>query len=62
MAYIKKVKHILPKACLPPPYRPRGSGQMAKPVGLTKTASRFWFAQGIEAVSFFAYGKKDTSG
>jgi hypothetical protein len=28
----------------------------------TKTASRFWFAQGIEAVSFFAAGKKDTSG
>jgi hypothetical protein len=28
----------------------------------TKTAKRFWFAQGIEAVSFFAAGKKDTSG
>jgi hypothetical protein len=28
----------------------------------TKTAERFWFAQGIEAVSFFAAGKKDTSG
>jgi hypothetical protein len=28
----------------------------------TKTALRFWFAQGIEAVSFFAAGKKDTSG
>jgi hypothetical protein len=28
----------------------------------TKTAERFWFAQGIEAVSFFAVGKKDTSG
>jgi hypothetical protein len=23
---------------------------------------RFWFAQGIEAVSFFAEGEKDTSG
>jgi hypothetical protein len=28
----------------------------------SKTAKRFCFAQGIEAVSFFAYGKKDTSG
>jgi hypothetical protein len=28
----------------------------------TKTAKRFWFAQGIEAVSFFAAGEKDTSG
>jgi hypothetical protein len=28
----------------------------------TKTALRFWFAQGIEAVSFFAAGEKDTSG
>jgi hypothetical protein len=27
-----------------------------------QTAKRFWFAQGIEAVSFFAAGKKDTSG
>jgi hypothetical protein len=27
-----------------------------------QTAKRFWFAQGIEAVSFFACGKKDTSG
>jgi hypothetical protein len=27
-----------------------------------QTAKWFWFVQGIEAVSFFATGKKDTSG
>jgi hypothetical protein len=43
---------------VPTPWSLGQSPKLRKP----HTAPRFWFAQGIEAVSFFAAGEKDTSG